>query len=845
MTCVTKTNSHWQKFWSENGTYKWNQSEPRTNTFVIDTPPPTVSGTLHMGHIFSYTQTDFIARYQRQSGKTVYYPMGFDDNGLPTERLVEKITNQKASDMPREEFISICKEIIESEELKFKDLFQSIGLSIDWEQQYQTISPHSQTISQMSFLDLMNKGLVYRQLQPVYWDCIDQTALAQADLIDTELSGHMYDIIFTTESGEKIIIATTRPELIAAAVAIFYHPDDERYLHLKNQFAITPLFNITIPIIADTAVIKEKGTGLVMCSTFGDSVDIAWWKKHNLPLRIIITKKGLIHIPDDLKLDESYSEQIEKLSIEKAKYKMISLLRENNLLIKKTSIKHKIKCAERSGSPIEFIVEPQWFIKVLDNKNVLKEKVNQCQWYPSHMKTIAEQWINGLNWDWCISRQRFFGVRFPVWYSKRPGSEGEILLPDPSDLPIDPLVDLPKGYDRSEVDAETDVMDTWATSSLTPQINSHGISESLMIDPKRHNSLFPADLRPQAHEIIRTWAFNTIVKSHYHQNTIPWTNLMISGWCLAKNNNNTSNEKNVKMSKSKGNIVSPVGLINTYGADVVRYWASTAKLGTDIVYCEKTMAIGKKLVTKLINASKFMSEHMSLIKQNPMSLNELITRDMIKETMDLWLLSKLIKTIQNVNKFFDEFNYHDARKTIEHFFWNIFCDNYLEIIKKRIYQCKNSLDSEGLSAAYTLYHVLDNILKLFAPFIPYITEELYQMYFSHNNKSVHEQGSWPKICDIHINEKYDLLGDAAVSILDVVRRIKANKKISLKSPIKIIKISCIDHKQSIDGDFHLFVKDLMSVTNTEAMIFVDDIDDDVMLTADSMFKVTVIFKTQS
>jgi valyl-tRNA synthetase len=818
-----------QDFWSKNNIYKWDSSESRSNTFVIDTPPPTVSGTLHMGHIFSYTQTDFIARYKRMIGKTVYYPMGFDDNGLPTERLVEKITNTKAISVTRNEFVSLCKNVIESEESKFRDLFRSIGLSVDWHEEYQTISNHCQKISQMSFLDLMGKGLVDRRMQPVYWDCTDQTALAQADLIDTEMSGYMYDIIFTTESEEKIIIATTRPELIFAAVAIFYHPDDKRYQHLKNQRAITPLFNIIIPIIADDSVVMDRGTGLVMCSTFGDSTDIMWWKKHNLPLRIIVSKKGTISIPDNTEFMD--------LSINSTRFKIIAMLKEKNLMVKKTPIKHNVKCAERSGTPIEIIVEPQWFVKILDNKNILQERINECKWHPPHMKNIADQWINGLNWDWCISRQRFFGVPFPIWYSKRPGSEGEILIPNVSDLPINPFVDLPPGYERHEVDAETDVMDTWATSSLTPQINSYGISNSLVLDLERHNALFPADLRPQSHEIIRTWTFNTIVKAHYHQNIIPWTNIMISGWCLTKNNNNPS--KNEKMSKSTGNIISPINLINTYGADAVRYWASTAKLGSDVVYTEVTFAIGKKLVTKLLNACKFMSGYLFLINKNIPPLHDLIKRTIIREAMDLWLLHKLVNTVRQTGNFLEKFNYHDARKTIENFFWNDFCDNYLEIIKKRIYDCEKSGNSDGLGVVYTLYYALETVIKLFAPFVPYITEELYQMYFLTDHISVHSRGTWPKIGDLVIDEKYQHLGNMAVSILDAIRKIKANKKISLKTRIKnltIIQNSCVKPKYT---DYHLFVPDLSSVSNADTVTFIGVPNCGCVTTADGLFQVSV------
>jgi len=652
----------------------------------------------------------------------------------------------------------------------------------------------------------------------------------------------MYDIIFTTESKNEIIIATTRPELSPAAVAIFYHPNDNRYQHLKNQKAIVPLFHTVIPIIPDPLVCMEKGTGLVMCSTFGDTIDINWWRKHFLPLRIIISENGTICNLDnigtpewpciDLEVAKDNAKQISGLNIKDARKKIISML--NTIVVKKTAIKHHVKCAERSGTPIEILVTPQWFIKILDQKVDLQKKSNQCLWHPTHMQKNMEQWINGLNWDWCISRQRFFGVPFPIWYSKRIGEEGKILVPDLSSLPVDPNIDLPKGYDRCEVQPETDVMDTWATSSLTPQINSWGISDSMCINSDRHSSLFPADLRPQAHEIIRSWAFYTIVKAHYHQNSIPWSNVMISGWCLDNNRD--------KMAKSKGNIVSPINLIDKYGADVVRYWVSSAKLGSDIAYTEKTMIIGKKLITKLWNATKFVSTHLYLVKRNVLSLSELMTYKLIYEAMDLWLLCKLKKTINKASNFFEEFEYNEARKTIEHFFWNDFCDNYLELIKGRVYDNKKQNPAGVLSATYTLYHALDAIIKMFAPFIPHITEELYQTYFANGKLSVHSQGTWPCLTnEIIIDEKYENLGDMLIGILDVIRKTKANKKISLKTPIKTLIINQNTNTLLECNELHLFIPDLASVSNIETITFVGVPTVDALITNDGFFKVSVIF----
>ena len=674
-------------------------------------------------------------------------------------------------------------------------------------------------------------------MEPCFWDPIDGTALAQADLFDQELATTMNYIIFKTSDGENITIATTRPELIPASVAIFYHPNDSRYEHLKGQTAITPLFNTIVPILPDETVNNEKGTGLVMCSTFGDTTDIMWWKKHKLPLKIVLNKQGRM---DNMDLNIDTGKVLDGLNVKQARSKILELLEKNNLLVKKDNIVHHVKCAERSGAPIEILVTPQWFVKLLDKKSELSEKANECQWYPPHMKNQMDQWINGLSWDWCISRQRHFGVPFPVWYSRRKGEEGKVLLSDYGCLPIDPTVNLPNGYTRDEVDAETDVMDTWATSSITPQINSHGINDNLTTNPLRHRKLFPADLRPQAHEIIRTWAFYTLAKAYLHQNTIPWKNLMISGWCLATDKD--------KMSKSKGNIVSPLELMEKYGADVVRYWASTAKLGSDIVYSEKIMLVGKKLVTKLWNACKFAS--IPKLSNKPKSLEDSLYSMTIYETMDIWLICRLVKTINKATNEFENFEYHNARTAIEDFFWHDFCDNYLEIIKNRLY---SGTDITGqTSAMITLYHAILTILKLFAPFLPHLAEELYQTYYEEREgiNSIHSQGFWPKIniiqdknqnlslsfkgnmIDLNYSEK---CGNMMIHILDVVRKIKAVNKLSHKTTIAKLQIKKLNQNLDIP-ELTSILSDLRNVSNANEITLDNNVING-MITADGLFKI--------
>lgn len=785
----------WQDYWLEHHTYGWDPEVSREDSFVIDTPPPTVSGLLHMGHIFSYTQADFIARYQRMKGKNVFYPMGFDDNGLPTERLVEKVKKIRGGNMPREEFIAICEDVVAEAEEEFRRLFRSVALSVDWKQEYRTISKQSRKISQLSFLDLLAKERAYHQLQPSLWDPIDQTALAQADIEDKEFDSQMNNLTFTLEDGTEVTIATTRPELLGACVAVFYHPDDPRYTPYAGKTAITPLFGVKVPLLADEHVDKAKGTGLVMCCTFGDQTDIDWWKTHKLPTRVILDKAGKLcnmeHIGSDdwpsvdVAKAQEVAAELTGLKVKAARAHILELLDNAGVLTKQEAITHAVKCAERSGAPLEILVTPQWFIRILDQKEQLLAKAAECNWHPHHMKIRIDQWIKGLNWDWCISRQRFFGVPFPIWYSKRAGEEGKIITAHPDDLPVDPIQDAPRGYNRDEVEPEYDVMDTWATSSVSPQLSSLGITDELAIDGARHKHLFPADLRPQAHEIIRTWAFYTIAKAHLHEDTIPWKHLMISGWCLAADK--------TKMSKSKGNVVTPVDLIEEKGTDVVRYWASTSHLGSDTAYSEDVLKIGKKLINKLWNASKFATLQLDNIEGTPTTALEDCNKGIISETLDKWILTRLHKAIAKASKEFEQFEYCRAREAIEDFFWNDFCDNYLEMAKARAYGEDESVSAaQQQSAIYTLYHCVETFLRLFAPIVPHICEELYSHIFDDifvQKGSICRQGSWPLVADYPSYEQEELAGRETVQILNAVRKLKADRNVSIKWPLTTLAVA--------------------------------------------------------
>ncbi|MEH0831819.1 valine--tRNA ligase [Anaplasma bovis] len=757
-----KCNSLWE---SEN-VYKWKNTGVPEDRFVIDTPPPTVSGVLHMGHVFSYCHTDFVARFQRMLGKDVLYPMGFDDNGLPTERLVEKVANIKAAQVPREEFIAVCNSVSQKFRAEFKALFRKLGISCDWSLEYNTVSKKIQKLSQESFLILYEKGELYRKQEPILWDVVDQTAIAHAEVEERVMSSHMNVIQFHTVSGEPINIATTRPELMPACVAVFFNPEDGRYAHLRGQVARVPVGGAEVKILPDDRVNIEKGTGLVMCCTFGDETDVHWWRVHNLDTKIIINKFGRLCGLEkfDLPGAKISAARFEGMNIKSAREAMCEALRQEGLLLSREPIEHAVKCAERSGSPLEIVPSDQWFISVVKHKSALLEQIRKVQWHPPHMRKRLEIWVENLNWDWCISRQRYFGVQFPVWYSKRDGEVGKIVLPDKDKLPINPLIDLPSGYDRDEVEADVDVMDTWATSSLSPYFIISNFSGD------EGGDVIPADLRAQSHEIIRSWAFYTIIKSHHHHENIPWKNIMISGWCLS--------DDKTKMSKSKGTAIDPEKILALYGADAVRYWAAKSNLGSDTVFSEDMVKTGKRLTTKLWNASKFVS----------MFLGDKKTRshDCTFPT-DLWILAKLHTVVHKSTLSFNNYEYSAALGTIETFFWNDFCDNYLELIKHRTY---GDHSHEGYTSAVgTLDRVLKAVLLLLSPFLPYVTEEIYRILYK--GESVHVQ-KWPCSSDIPHDQTIERYGDIVVHVMDKVRKEKTMKEVSVKYPVEVLTIWGMD-----------------------------------------------------
>lgn len=779
------TEAKWKDYWLTHKTYQWDKDEARDNSFVIDAPPPTISGSLHMGHIYSYTQADVLARFMRMTGKNVFYPMGWDNNGLPTERLVERVRGIRAVDMTREEFIRICHEVVNESEKDYRALFQAIGLSVDWQQEYRTIDDNSRTLSQMSVLDLFAKDELYRQFQPTLWDTIDQTALAQADIAEKESVGTMWQIPFFAADGTEIVIATTRPELLGACVALMIHPQHPKAASLLGKTVTTPLYGVSVPVVADEKVDPEKGTGFVMCCTFGDVTDIEWWKIHKLATRVIIDKNGRMTAMPDFGKDGWVSKNpaeaqesitaLTGLKIKAARDKIVEILKEKNLLRGEETVQRMIPCAERSGAPLEIIVTPQWFVRVLNKKDALIEQGRKIKWYPEYMRVRFEQWTENLKWDWCISRQRYFGVPLPFWYSTKAGEEGKILVATPDQLPVNPLVDLPHGYSRDEVIADTDVMDTWATSSITPQLSSKAITDKLSLDTVRHAKLFPAHLRPQAHEIIRTWAFYTILKSYLHQNSIPWETIALSGWCLA--------EDRSKMSKSKGTAIRPEDLIEENSADVIRYWTATSRLGLDTAFDKNIFKIGKRLQNKLWNAARFVNLQ---IQGSVPKFTTLAAADsIITAPLDRWISTRLADTITEATKHYSNYDYADGLRVVEDFFWKDFCDNYLELVKARAYGEAGDDVAGQVSARTTLYFVLEAVLRLFAPVLPHVTEELYStLYTARWQKagSIHARGQWAKPAD-YIHDAAALAeGEIVTNLLASVRKAKSNANVSIKTP---------------------------------------------------------------
>ncbi|MDO9391391.1 MAG: valine--tRNA ligase [bacterium] len=818
---------HWVETWLKQGIYDWNPAIERAKTFAVDTPPPTVSGSLHVGSAFGYVQQDVIVRQRRMKGLNIFYPMGWDDNGLPTERRVQNMfhvrcnphlayaqgfvpKNDKkspAEEISRDNFIELCHQVTKQDEEVFKSLWQHLGLSIDWSLEYATIDDHCRRTSQLSFLKLLKDGRAYTSFAPHLWDVDFKTAVSQAEVEDKVLPGHFHNIRFGIDGGStgspqanSFVIATTRPELLPACVAVIAHPDDERYKPYFGKSAVTPLFRARVPIIANEKADPEKGTGILMVCTFGDMMDVEWWKQYQLPLRQVIGHEGRMmdvnfgapgwDSADPAAAGKFYSE-IKGKTAKQAQAKIVEMLRSSEgealaglgvpLTEEPKPIEHPVKMYEKGERPLEIIPTMQWFIRIMDLKEELLEQGRKIKWHPQHMRTRYEDWVKGLNQDWCVSRQRYFGVPIPVWYPL--DAEGnpiyqKPIMPSEDQLPIDPQSHPAPGYEASQRDkphgftADPDVLDTWATSSMTPQIASHWAR-----DPERHQKVFPMDIRPQGPEIIRTWAFYTIVKAYLHEKQIPWNNALINGWIMDPDRK--------KMSKSHGQAVTPEHLLVQFSSDGFRYWSAKARLGVDTMYDEANFANGKRLTVKLYNAVKFAAGHILSADQSK------LTPQAITDPLDLSFIGHLKQVVTRSGRYFENFEYADALQETESFFWEKLCDNYLELIKVRAYQ---EGDSAGkLSALATLKFTLNVILRLFAPFIPYFTEEAWSWMFaaeSGKQSSIHTS-AWPdetEFKDIKPSAEGDPFG-AAMEVLSAVRKVKSEAKVSVKTPLKTLKIS--------------------------------------------------------
>ena len=806
----------WGAVWDEQGTYAFDRTKERAEVFSIDTPPPTVSGSLHVGHVFSYTHTDLIARYQRMAGKEVFYPMGWDDNGLPTERRVENFYGVRCDptipyvegytppDKPgkkrqdfdaisRRNFVELCEQLTEEDEKVFEGLYRQLGLSIDWSTTYSTVSARAQRVSQRAFLRNLKRGEAYSSEAPSLWDTTFQTAVAQAELEDRERPGAYHDIAFhRPDGGEPIVISTTRPELLVSCVALVAHPDDERYQPLFGTTVTTPVFGVEVPVKAHKLAEPDKGTGIAMICTFGDLTDVIWWRELDLDTRAVLGKDGRFPADPPAWLDTDEARHAYGRFAGKAaggaQQVMVELLTESGeLLGEPKKITHPVKFYEKGDKPLEIVTTRQWYIpnggRSADLREALIARGRELVWHPEYMRHRYEDWVNGLNGDWLISRQRFFGVPIPLWY--RLDAEGlpdhdDPIVPAEDTLPVDPQSHIPPGFTEDQRNqpggfaADPDIMDTWATSSLTPQI-----ATCWEDDPDLFARTFPMDMRPQAHEIIRTWLFSTVVRSHYEHGEVPWANAALSGWILDPDRK--------KMSKSVGNVVVPTDLLEQHGSDAVRYWSANGRPGTDTAFDPGQMKIGRRLAIKILNASKFALGAGDAPADAP-----------VTEPIDLAMLAELAQLVDDATTAFEDFDYARSLQRTEDFFWR-FCDDYLELVKARAYRDD---DPAAVSARVALRTAVSTLLRLFAPIVPYVTEEVWSWCQTDDGPlpgftagSIH-RSAWPTSGELRA-----LAGDGssadgipsplvvAAEVLRQIRKAKSDAKVSQRAEVERVTVT--------------------------------------------------------
>jgi valyl-tRNA synthetase len=800
----------WSARWQADGTYAFDRSASRDQVFSIDTPPPTVSGSLHIGHVFSYTHTDAVARFQRMRGRAVFYPMGWDDNGLPTERRVQNYFGVRCdpgmaydpdftppAEPPRQpvsisrpNFVALCHQLTAEDEQVFERMWRALGLSVDWSHTYATISERAQRVSQRGFLRLVHRGQVAQQTAPTLWDVDFRTAVAQAELEDRDVPGAYHRLRFPrADAADSVDIETTRPELLAACVALVAHPDDHRYRPLFGTDVTTPLYGVRVPVVAHELADPEKGSGIAMICTFGDTTDVVWWRELNLPTRTILGRDGRLlpvewgsdgwesDVPDEA--GRLYDELAGR-TVKQAQARIVEQLSEAGALIgDPRPITHPVKFYERGDRPLEIVSSRQWFVLTLPMRDRLLARGEELRWHPPYMAHRYRAWVEGLNGDWNISRQRFFGVPFPVWYPVDASGEADFDAPifaGEERLPVDPSTDAPDGYRQDQRGrpggfvGDPDVMDTWATSSLTPQI-AGGWED----DPDLFARVFPMDLRPQAHEIIRTWLFSTIVRSELEHGSLPWSDAAISGWVLDPDHK--------KMSKSKGNVVTPLPLLEKHGADALRYWAAGGRPGTDTAFDEGQMKVGRRLAIKVLNASRFalgrmVTDEGAVVAPGPESVSAPIDRSM---------LARLARVVEESTAAFEEFDYARALERTEAFFWS-FCDDYLELVKVRAYGEAGQPGPASAQAA--LAAALSVLLRLLAPILPFVTEEVWSWW---QTGSIHT-APWPTAHELAPAPGGEPEGAASVlevtaAVLGQIRREKTTAKRSMRSEVSSLTVT--------------------------------------------------------